>query len=42
MKLRPLLDAALAQGRLGAQRWGGRWIDVGSAERLAQARAAAA
>jgi N-acetyl-alpha-D-muramate 1-phosphate uridylyltransferase len=42
MKLRPLLDAALAQGRLGAQRWHGRWIDVGSAERLAEARAAAA
>jgi MurNAc alpha-1-phosphate uridylyltransferase len=42
MKLRPLLDAALAAGRLGAQAWGGRWIDVGNTERLAQARAAAA
>jgi MurNAc alpha-1-phosphate uridylyltransferase len=42
MKLRPLLDAALTAGRLGAQAWHGRWIDVGNAERLAQARAAAA
>lgn len=42
LKLRPLLDAALAHGRLGAQRWHGRWIDVGSAERLFEARAAAA
>jgi MurNAc alpha-1-phosphate uridylyltransferase len=40
MKLRPLLDAALDAGRLGAQRWSGTWIDVGSPERLAQARAA--
>lgn len=39
MKLRPLLDAALAQDRLGAQRWPGRWIDVGTAERLRQAQA---
>jgi MurNAc alpha-1-phosphate uridylyltransferase len=38
MKLRPLLDAALAQGRLGAQLWPGTWIDVGTAERLQQAR----
>jgi MurNAc alpha-1-phosphate uridylyltransferase len=30
MKLRPLLDAALAAGRLGAERWGGRWVDVGT------------
>ena len=42
MKLRPLLDAALAQGRLGAQRWTGRWIDVGTAERLREAQAWAA
>jgi MurNAc alpha-1-phosphate uridylyltransferase len=34
MKLRPLLDAALAAGRLGAQRWAGRWVDVGTPERL--------
>ncbi len=39
MKLRPLLDAALAQGRLGAQLWPGRWIDVGTAERLREAQA---
>jgi MurNAc alpha-1-phosphate uridylyltransferase len=42
LKLRPLLDAALAAGRLGAERWPGCWIDVGNAERLQQARAAAA
>jgi N-acetyl-alpha-D-muramate 1-phosphate uridylyltransferase len=42
LKLRPLLDAALARERLGAERWDGRWIDVGNAERLGQARAAAA
>jgi N-acetyl-alpha-D-muramate 1-phosphate uridylyltransferase len=40
LKLRPLLDAAIAAGRLGAQRWSGRWIDVGNAERLREARAA--
>ena len=34
LKLRPLLDAALAQRRLGAQAWPGPWTDVGSAERL--------
>lgn len=34
MKLRPLLDAALAAGRLGAQMWGGGWTDVGTVERL--------
>jgi N-acetyl-alpha-D-muramate 1-phosphate uridylyltransferase len=42
MKLRPLLDAALAQGRLGAERWDGRWIDVGTTARLDEARNAAA
>lgn len=41
MKLRPLLDAALAQDRLGAQAWSERWIDVGTAERLQAAREAA-
>jgi N-acetyl-alpha-D-muramate 1-phosphate uridylyltransferase len=35
MKLRPLLDAALAAGRLGAERWDGAWTDVGTVERLA-------
>jgi N-acetyl-alpha-D-muramate 1-phosphate uridylyltransferase len=40
MKLRPLLDAALAAGRLGAQLWHGRWIDVGTVERLREAEAA--
>lgn len=35
MKLRPLLDAALAQGRLGAEAWDGEWTDVGTPERLA-------
>jgi MurNAc alpha-1-phosphate uridylyltransferase len=37
-KLRPLLDAALAADRLGAQRWDGHWIDVGTTERLQAAR----
>jgi N-acetyl-alpha-D-muramate 1-phosphate uridylyltransferase len=41
-KLRPLLDATLAADRLGAERWGGRWIDVGTLERLQAARTAAA
>jgi N-acetyl-alpha-D-muramate 1-phosphate uridylyltransferase len=34
LKLRPLLDRALAAGRLGAVAWGGRWTDVGTIERL--------
>jgi N-acetyl-alpha-D-muramate 1-phosphate uridylyltransferase len=34
LKLRPLLDAALAAGRLGAERWDGAWTDVGTIERL--------
>jgi len=34
MKLRPLLDAALAAQRLGAERWDGAWTDVGTIERL--------
>jgi N-acetyl-alpha-D-muramate 1-phosphate uridylyltransferase len=42
MKLRPLLDAAIATQRLSAQLWPGRWIDVGTAERLREADAAAA
>ena len=34
LRLRPLLDAALAAHRLGATRWSGRWTDVGTIERL--------
>ncbi len=33
-RLRPYLDAAIAQQRLGAQRWDGTWADVGTPERL--------
>lgn len=33
--LRPLLDAAIAGQRLGAELWHGSWTDVGTAERLA-------
>jgi MurNAc alpha-1-phosphate uridylyltransferase len=33
--LKPLLDAALAQGRLSGQRHGGAWRDVGTPARLA-------
>jgi MurNAc alpha-1-phosphate uridylyltransferase len=36
MKLRPLLDAALAAGRLDGERFTGRWVDVGTPARLAQ------
>lgn len=42
LRLRPLLDAALAAGRLGAQRWPGRWIDVGTPERWQAAQQEAA
>ncbi|MDH4059235.1 MAG: nucleotidyltransferase family protein [Aquincola sp.] len=41
MKLRPLLDAALAARRLGAERWDGVWTDVGTVERWRAADAAA-
>jgi N-acetyl-alpha-D-muramate 1-phosphate uridylyltransferase len=34
LALRPLLDAALRARRLGAERWSGAWVDVGTAERL--------
>jgi N-acetyl-alpha-D-muramate 1-phosphate uridylyltransferase len=34
MPLRPLLDAAIRQGRLGGQRYWGQWQDVGTPERL--------
>lgn len=33
-RLRPYLDAAIAQRRLGAQRWEGGWTDVGTPQRL--------
>lgn len=33
MPLRPLLDAALAQGRLAAEAWDGGWTDVGTEAR---------
>ena len=34
-RLRPYLDAAMAQGRLGATAYAGPWADVGTPERLA-------
>jgi MurNAc alpha-1-phosphate uridylyltransferase len=34
LPLRPLLNQAIAQRRLGAELWPGRWTDVGTAERL--------
>jgi N-acetyl-alpha-D-muramate 1-phosphate uridylyltransferase len=39
--LKPILDAAIARGTLRGQRHDGLWIDVGTPERLAEARAAA-
>ncbi len=36
MALRPLLDAAIAAGRVSGQHFGGEWQDVGTPERLAQ------
>ncbi len=33
-RLRPYLDTAIAQRRLGATRWPGEWADVGTPERL--------
>ena len=36
MKLRPLLDAAIAAGTLTGERYAGRWVDVGTAQRLAE------
>lgn len=35
-KLAPLLRAAMTEGRIGGQRHGGRWTDVGTPQRLAQ------
>jgi MurNAc alpha-1-phosphate uridylyltransferase len=34
-RMRPYLDAAIAQRRLGAELWGGDWADVGTPARLA-------
>ena len=36
MKLRPLLDAAIAAGTLTGERYAGRWVDVGTPQRLAE------
>ncbi|WP_234087140.1 N-acetylmuramate alpha-1-phosphate uridylyltransferase MurU [Azonexus sp. R2A61] len=36
LKLRPLLDAAIAAGTLRGERYAGRWVDVGTPERLAE------
>lgn len=36
MPLRPLLDSAIAQGRLGGERYSGQWHDVGTPQRLQQ------
>jgi len=36
MKLRPLLDAAIARRVLTGERHAGRWVDVGTRERLAE------
>ena len=36
MKLRPLLDAAIAAGTLTGERHTGRWVDVGTPQRLAE------
>lgn len=35
LPLKPLLDAALAAGRLTGQRYGGAWRDIGTPQRLA-------
>ena len=36
LKLRPLLDAAIAAGTLSGERHAGRWVDVGTPQRLAE------
>ena len=36
MKLRPLLDAAIARRELSGEHHAGRWVDVGTPERLAE------
>lgn len=35
MKLRPLLDEGIRRGLIGGERHAGRWVDVGTCERLA-------
>lgn len=35
MKLRPLLDAAIPRGIVSGELHSGRWVDVGTPERLA-------
>jgi N-acetyl-alpha-D-muramate 1-phosphate uridylyltransferase len=37
--LRPLLDAAIGQGRLGGEQYRGQWQDVGTPERLRELNA---
>jgi len=34
MKLRPLLDDGIRRGLIAGERYGGRWVDVGTIERL--------
>lgn len=36
MKLRPLLDAGIARGVVGGERHTGRWLDIGTPQRLAE------
>jgi MurNAc alpha-1-phosphate uridylyltransferase len=36
MKLRPLLDAAINAGTLTGERFAGRWVDVGTPQRLTE------
>ncbi len=36
MKLRPLLDAAIEAGTLSGEPFAGRWVDVGTPQRLAE------
>jgi MurNAc alpha-1-phosphate uridylyltransferase len=36
MKMRPLLDAAIARNRVTGEHHTGRWVDVGTPERLAE------
>ena len=36
MKMRPLLDAGIAQGIITGERHSGRWVDVGTPERLTE------
>ena len=36
VKLRPLLDAAIGAGTLSGERHAGRWVDVGTPQRLAE------